>query len=355
MRIKLAILHSDPAYVSRLTSVLGARYQNRLAIYSFSGPDAALEALAREKMDVFLAEDAFEIPKERLPDKCGFAYFVDSPEVDSVRGFPAVCRFQRTELLYKQILGLFSDALGETSVRNLYSGSTKTVAFSSPCGGTGTSTLAAACAMRYAAAGRRCLYLNLEDFGSAGAYFSGDGAADMSDVVYAVKSRRGSLAMKLESCVRQDPCGVYFFSAAKVALDMMELTGEERGELVSALSGSGRYDVVIVDMAFDLRKETRAVFDQAHVLVWVSDGLAVSDFKIARAYGALRLLDQSGQGDLAERVCLLQNKSLGGTPAPMPDLGVRSAGAVPKIRRRPDEPVAGRLAASDALDAILDV
>lgn len=32
----MAVLHSDPTYLNRLTSVLGARYQNRLTLYSFA-------------------------------------------------------------------------------------------------------------------------------------------------------------------------------------------------------------------------------------------------------------------------------------------------------------------------------
>lgn len=352
MRIKLAILHSDGTYLNRLTSVLEAKYHGRLALYSFTGPETALEALAREKIDVFLADDAFEIDQAALPDKCGFAYFVDSPEVDSLRGAPAICQFQRTELLYKQVLGLFSEALGEASVRNLYSSRTKILAFSSPCGGTGTSTLAAACALRFAAAGKRCLYLNLEDFGGADAYFSGEGMADMSDVVYAVKSRKGSLSIKLESCVRRDRRGVFYFAAAKAALDMTELTPEDRTELLRALADSGSYDVIVADFAFGLKKDTLALLDLAHVLVWVSDGLGSAEFKIARAWEALQILDQTARDALTERVCLLQNK-LAGEERPPSVPGLRCAGVLGKIRHRADESILDRLAESDAFDAIL--
>lgn len=355
MKVKLAILHNDLLYLNRLAAVLGAKYSDRLALYSFSNPETALESLAKEKIDVFLADDAFEIDPQLLPEKCGFAYFVESPEVCQVKGSPAICQFQRTELLYKQILGLFSETLGETSVRNLYNNRTKVLVFSSPCGGTGTSTLAAACAVHYAATRKRCLYLNLEEFSGADAYFSGEGTSDMSDVIYAVKSKRSSLPLKLESCVKRDQRGVYFFSSAKVALDMMELTAEERVELITALIDSGSYDVLLIDVAFRLEKETRAVFDQAHVLVWVSDGMATSDYKIARAYHALQVLYQNEQGALDERVCLLQNKAVGEALPLRTGPGIRSAGALPKIRHQMEESIVDPLAAFDAFDAILEV
>lgn len=354
MKIKLAILHSDATYLSRLSSILGEKYRGKLAMYVFTDHEAALSALSAEKIDVFLADDFFEIDTSEIPQQCGFAYFVGSPEVDTFKGHPAVCQFQRTELLYKQILNVFSEAAGETSVRNIYSGNTKLVMFSSPCGGVGTSTLAAACAARFANRGRRVLYLNLERFGGADAYFSAEGAFDMSDVVYAVKSRRSNLAIKLESCVRRDGCGVYYFATAKVALDMMELSAEEQAELVSTLEKFGGYDCIVVDVDFSLDQETLMLLRRAHALVCVGDGLPVSGTKIQRAYGALKVLEQESPMPLTERICMIQNKFTGKFDSALSELGIRSVGVVAKLRHKADEQIVDQLALSDAFDAILE-
>lgn len=353
MKIKLAILHSDISYLQRLSSALEMKYGDKLSLYSFTDLAIALSALPKERIDVFLADDSFKIEPAQLPPKCGFAYFVDSPEMDTVNGCKAICKFQRTELMYKQILGVFSEALGDLSIRNVYSESTKVIIFSSPCGGTGTSTLAAACSAHFAGIGKRSLYLNFERFGEADIYFSAEGTANMSDVVYAAKSGRGNLPIKLESCVKQDNCGVYYFSAAKVALDIMELTAEEKKKLISALIYSNHYDYIIIDMDFDLEKQTLSLFHQAHMLVWVSDGLLSSNRKIARAYAALSVLEQNEQNPLSERVCTIQNKyssTLGDTVS---GLELRSAGLVPKIRHKVDERIIVPISASGTFDAIL--
>ena len=348
MRVKLAILHSDPTYLNRLSGALEAKYRNRLLLHSFTSLEKALESLGPEKIDVLLVDDAFEIKTDALPEKCGFAYLVDSPELDTLRGRPAVCQFQRTELLYKNVLNIFSEALGDASVRNLYSDRGKVIIFSSPCGGSGTSTLAAACTAHFALTGKQSLYLNLEDFGGADTYFSGEGVADMSDVVYAVKRRRGSLPVKLESCTRRDRSNACYFSTAKMALDMLELNTADRQELVSVLAESGGYDYVIVDMPFDLREESRELLHKAHALVWVSDGTAVANQKTARAYEALRMLEQGGSAPLTDRVCLLLNKIPAGMESELPALGMPAVGAVAKIRHQMNESVAGLLAASPA-------
>lgn len=80
-------------------------------------------------------------------------------------------------------------------------------------GGVGSSSLAAACALNFAARGRSVLYLNLEKFGGSSQFFSGEGQFDMSDVVLSLKSRKANLALKLESYVRRDPRGVFFFAS----------------------------------------------------------------------------------------------------------------------------------------------
>lgn len=358
MRVKLAILHSDLSYLNRLANALETKYRNRLLLYTFTSPEKALEALNTEKIDVLLADDAFSFDMETLPEKCGFAYLVDSPELDTLRGAPAVCQFQRTELLYKNVLNIFSETLGDASVRNIYSDRGKVLIFSSPCGGSGTSTLAAACTTHFALAGKQSLYLNLEDFGGADAYFSGEGVADMSDVVYAVKRRRGSLPIKLESYARRDSSNACYFSSAKMALDMLELTTADRQDLISVLAESGGYDYIVVDMPFDLRKESRELFQKAHALVWVSDGTPVANQKTAKAYEALRVLEQGGLAPLADRVCLLWNKIPAGMESELPALGMPVVGAVAKVRHQMNETIVGLLGASPAatvFDTILGV
>lgn len=66
---------------------------------------------------------------------------------------------------------------------------------------------------------------------------------DMSDIIFALKSKKANLAMKLESCVKQDGSGVYFYSQSKIALDMHELNSEDIMRLLSELKLYGEYDI----------------------------------------------------------------------------------------------------------------
>ena len=147
MRIKLALLMEDENYLSRLTSAFSAKYAEHFEIYSFTEQGAALAAVDSARIDILIAGDTFEIPVKALPPRCGFAYFVDSADVEMVNGQRAICRFQKVDLIYKQILSIYSEKAGAVSGLKLGDHACTVLAFSSPCGGTGTSSMAAACAI----------------------------------------------------------------------------------------------------------------------------------------------------------------------------------------------------------------
>ena len=221
MRIKLAILESDGVYLDRMVSAFNVKYGDKLEIYSFTDRNAALEALKTTKIDVFLADESFEAKGGELPPDCGFGYLVEEAEIESFKGETAICKFQKAEVIYRRILGIFSENAAVAGLRPEDGG--RVLAFLSVGGGVGGSSAAAACAMRFAQKGKRALYLNLERFGSADVFFSAEGSSSLGDVIYAVKSQKGNLEIRLESSVKRDGSGVFFFSPPKLALDTAEL------------------------------------------------------------------------------------------------------------------------------------
>ncbi|MDE6516509.1 MAG: chromosome partitioning protein ParA, partial [Acetatifactor sp.] len=109
MKIRLAILEKDAVYLNRLESVFNVKYADKLEIYSFTDRDIALQSLREKKIDVFLANESFEIEETELPGSCGFACLVDTADIETIRGITAVCKFQKADIIYRQVLGLFSE------------------------------------------------------------------------------------------------------------------------------------------------------------------------------------------------------------------------------------------------------
>lgn len=329
MKIKLAILDRDSNYLRRVVGAFSLYYADRLEVYSFTDTETALSALTSSRIQVFLAAHDAAPDLKRIPEGCGFAYLVEMTGVDMFDDQAAVCKFQSAEMLYKQVLDIFS-----RNAKNLEiipgSGGSSLLLFASPCGGVGTSTMAAGCAMHFAAQGKKALYLDLQVCGSAEIYFRAAGALDFGDVIYAAKSRGANLTMKIESCVRQDASGVYFFAPARVALDVRDLRAEEIRQILNTLQYSGGYDYIVADMDFSLEKEHAELMQLADHAVWVSDGSERAASKMQRALEALRLID-SGEQTAAQKISLYYNRLRKKEPHVALPEELRLCGSLPEL------------------------
>lgn len=309
MKIKLAMLESDSSYLRRVVTLFNSKYAEELEIYSFTDLNAAMACLEEKKIDVFLASDTFLIDFNQIPKRCGFAYLAESLDINMIDGHKAICKFQRGELLYKQVLSIHSEhipnVMGGIANQN---GAMKTIAFCSPCGGVGTSTAAAACAIALANAGQRVLYLNTEVYGDADQFFACDGQFDFSDVIYAVKSNKTNRAMKLQSAVKQDQTGVSYYSSSRVPLDIMEMTADDYLTLQKELMALGCYDYVVMDMEFPKSQVAFKFLEYCSAIVLVTDDSESSAAKIAKAVRGVQILDGHADFALQPRMWLLSNK-----------------------------------------------
>ncbi len=353
MKIKLAILEKDQSYLDRIVSAFNAKYTDKFEIYSFTNQAVAMGVLEESRIDVFIASDVFEININEIPKRCGFAYFVESMDIDTVNEQRAICKFQKADLIYKQILSIYSENAGSVSGLKLGDESTKVVAFSSPCGGVGTSTMAAAYAYRLAKQGKKALYLNLERFGSADIFFEAEGQFDLSDLIFSIKSKKSNLVMKLESCLKQDPSGVYFYSNTKIALDMLEFGTEDILLLLSELKLMGAFEYIILDIDFGMSKDMLKIYRQVHSLVWISDGNYSSNLKIQRAHKALGIIEANAEMPLMGRLCLIYNKFSNKTGKSVEGIELRMIGGSARFEHAEERKVIQELAEKTMFDKIV--
>lgn len=310
MKIKLAILESDSAYLRRVVPMFNNRFANELEIYSFTDVDAAIECLEEKKIDVFLSSDAFKIDYNIIPKRCGFAYLVESLDIDSVDQHKVICKFQKGELIYKQILSIYSEHIPNiTGISTAENGAMKTIAFCAPSGGAGKSTAAAGCAIALAGKGYRVLYLNAEVYGESDLFFSCDGQFDFSDVIYAVKSNKTNRSMKLQSTVKQDATGVYYYSSVKIPLDMMEMGADDYITLQNEFKMLGCYDYIVIDMEYPKTHKEFKFFEHCNSIVVVSDGSETSEIKLSKAVRAIEIIDSQSDYAIMPRMWLLKNKT----------------------------------------------
>lgn len=353
MKIKLAILEKDKSYLSRISSVFGTKYADKFEVYSFTDMDVALSNIDSSRIDVLLASDAFQINAAKLPSRCAFAYMVDSMGIEMINEVRAICKFQRADLIYKQILSVYSEKASSITGFSAHADKGNVVVFSSPCGGVGNSVMAAACAVRAASQGKKVLYLNLEKFGGADLFFAGEGQYGMSDIIFAVKSKKTNLPLKLEGCVRQAANSVYFYAQAKNALDMLELTSEEVLRLISELKLMGGYDYIVIDTDFSLDKEALKIFKQAQALVMVSDGSCEANAKIERAYTALATKEQNSDAPLTHRVQLAYNRVSSKYGKSVEISGLKMLGGAPRYSGASTQQIIDQISQMEMLDGVL--
>ncbi len=354
MKIKLAILDRDPGYLERFASAFNAYYWDKLEIYSFTQLDKALSELKEARIDVFLADEFFEIDLDKIPERCGFAYFVDDPLVASLRDQPAISKFQKADNIYKQILSVYAEKSSDiTGFKSDGTSSALISVFASPAGGVGSSTMAAAYALTLARAGHRVLYMNLELFGRSDVFFTGQGQETLSDVLFVLKSGKLNLPMKLESAVRESADGVFFFESPPIALDVQELTEEDLKRLLKELRIGGHYDHIVLDMDFALDGRMLHAFREAYAIVLVSDGMAIANTKMVRAFEALRMIDEHRDLRILSKLYLVYNKFSNKVSQAVEGIDLRLLGGAPRYAHATQREVVEQLVSMNLFQQIL--
>ena len=349
MRIKLYILESDASYLERITSVFSNKYAADLEIRSFTNPELALNGLANDRVDVFLASDEFEIDPKTIPNRTAFAYFTDSSAVEEIRGQTVISRFQKADLIYKEILSLYSENSNVIIGLNDAEGVALQLAFTSTSGGTGTSTLAAGAAMRFAGLGKRVLYFDIDTLADASVFFNGQGASDFGDLIYAIKRQKSNLGLKVESIVRQDPTGVYYFEPTRNSLDNLSLSDSEILRLINLFATMGSFDVIILDIPFSLEKETFKYLENCRKIVCVLDGLEVANRKFLRALDSITVLEDRKGIVFTPKLEVAYNK-FGSRVGKRVEANVRTLGGVSRF----ESPSAREIVEAISKQAFLD-
>lgn len=352
MRIKLALLEKDVSYLNRIVAVFNQKYSDKIQVYSFTDLDALYQVLKETKIDVLLVSDYYKFDINCIPSRCGFAYFIDSKEIDTLDNQRTVCKFQKIDLIYKQILSIYSENAENITGLKISDDNCKLIAFCSPCGGAGVTSVSAASAIRFASKGKKTLYLNLEKYGSSDVIFSSDGQFDMSDIIFSLKSKKTNLSLKLESCVKQDNRGVYFYSSTKQALDMLELREDEISRLLKELQLTGSYDYIIADIDFNMNDSFVKLLRNFHSIIIVGTGSELANSKVFRLYNSLLIKESTDDSPLLNRMGLIYNQFSNKTNKVIGEVDLKNIGGIPRFEHATDRQVIEQIAKMAVIDNI---
>ena len=356
MRIQLAVLDTDTTYLTRLQEHLAAGYPGRIEVLAFTSLEGALASIAATRTHVLVAAESFDVAPDALPPRIVLARLVDSPEVESVRGIPAIPRYAPVDSFYRSVVALFDDAADAVQMRPVRAGDAgHLVVVTSPAGGVGTTSTAIAIArsLSMQAGGPRTLYVSLDPCEDVSARFGLQGAphGTFSDVVYAVKRRRGNLQLQLEQHAYRDAFGTLFFASSPLATDVLELADDDVALLTEHL-GAGGFDAAVLDVPFSLDARTLQLLDAASQVVLVSDGTPSVNAKIVRALGALEVLSGQHELSLLPRTGLLYNR-WGAGSVRLENLPVAEIGGIVHFDGGGDDHIINAIYASGSLDRVV--
>lgn len=306
MKIRVGLLEKDFRYVSSLMGYFNTHYSQSLELFAFSNLETLEIYLSAKKLDVLLADSEilpadFEVPKFTV-----LSYLADTPDVDTIRNVRAVCKYQKAELIYREILSLYAE-MDQQSVYKITEDACPVYLFLGASGGVGTTTMAVACAQSFAAAGKKVLYLNAEENGVVAPFLSGEGAMTLSDVLYTVKSNSANLALKMESMIRRDKSGVSFFEPFAVTLDAHEITKDDLAELLNTMVRFGAFDCIVVDTDSVITDKRNYLIKLADFIFVVGSGSSLSNAKLERLIQEFALMEERDESRILARVQVLYN------------------------------------------------
>lgn len=308
MKVNAAVLDHDEEFRKRLSEVFQQKYHDKVRLSLFSDEEILYGNVEELQPDIILFDESSRIDQKRIPEKSVCGYFCGKQEIREIQGYPAICKYQKAENIYKGMIGLYAENSVAILPETEKTGG-RIVMFTSVQGGSGTSAAAAAYALRCAVDQKRVLYLNLEKFGNSDFYFSSEGILSFSDVVYFLKSRKGSLQLKLESAVQRDRSGVEFFHTCRNAYDMLELRDEEIWDLLDGVIQMGRYDVIVIDLSGDMNdRMTEIMRIHADRIVYVTDGSAAGNDKFRRFCEAVKVVEDREGYRILDKMVLIYNR-----------------------------------------------
>lgn len=325
MKIKVFLLTADETYARKIYNAFLREYSDTVDLIIFDSVDTMQGQVRKLYPDIVLVDEELRDVRLSLPQSAYLALLSDNSEAKTIMGHMAVGKYQRISGIHEQILDIYSvkQEMLSISVKENDPGKIKIVTFMSPAGGTGASTLAAACARQLALKGENVIYLNLEQFGTADAYFSGEGSYDFERVIFAVAlgeyataSKNGdnskkeyAVATKMESALKKDISGVRFYSGCKNSLDMQGILNEEAMEnLFENFRKMKNVRWIVADCDCNLNEMTYKQIERSYLSVVVSDGTEASNRKTERYLGSLELIGNQRDQLMNSRVFIMYNR-----------------------------------------------
>lgn len=293
MNIKLAIADSNEEYLNRLINVL-EKY-DKLSFFVYTDRNSLEKALLEKNFDVLLFDTSvYEGQVSLGKTSLGIMLLDETGSIPAgCKSFPGIKKYQRISGIYKKILELYAEKCGDISV--LSNGKkTKTVAFYSPVGGAGKTTMALTAAARLAMTGYKTFYMNLEDIASEDCYLPQGKGKGMTEMLSCLGTST-NFAMKLQGLLQTKTENLFYLNHFDSPNDIYEMKPEELAELIASILGTGLFDFLVIDMGISMDERAIRVYEAADRIVIVEKPDAMASKKLETFFRQTHIMQEYGK------------------------------------------------------------
>jgi len=309
MKIRLALIDTDEDYRKRLSDFYIKNYQDRIEILTFSSIDSFENNRGNKSIDVMLVSENIEDDLSSYSEKICIAYLSDRDLIERKNNIKTINKFKKPEKIYKEILNVLADGINGDIAYKFNDGNNTLVEVFMPVnGGAGATSLAIAYGKKLARQGTPTLYLNFETLNSSNIFLQSQGDMGFDEIIYAIKSKKQSVSLKIESNVLKTTDGLEFFNESRTALDMLELSDEDIYVLIKELQAMGKYRHIIIDSNLDIGSRLNIFSKFAYKIILVFNDTLQGIKKMSDLNEALQIMENNGNIDITNKLTIICNK-----------------------------------------------
>lgn len=267
MAKSLVIAEEHEAYRNRLQNYLEKYYKEAYCVVVFEEKKTFLEYIHQEKCEVVLFSKAFYDETMNLKNISLPVILLEEGEEKPVHHKLKwmIQKYTRISKLMAYINSAYEEVKRNKPL--IYS-------FYSPAGGVGQTTIAIGAALSYLKAGRKVLYINLEEVDSTGLYF-GRKSGGLSE--HLSNSDIPETVQFLATFIKKDiSTGILYWENEKA----QEQSGYALQEIIDQIIDYEIANVVIFDLAHHYDLASSIYFDLADFIVLVRNNQIYSKYKM---------------------------------------------------------------------------
>ena len=261
-KTSVVIYDSDEFFLDMMERYLLSR--NDIDAFIFSKEESLKKFFGSrsEKVNVVLL-NSIELLTREVKENSNIQMILGDYEGD-IDGIKVINKYQKTKNMMENVLLEYAQVSGDISslTGNKMS---KSIAFFSPVGGSGKTTLAFIAAQILSSVGKKTLYVNLENINSTAFILPEGGNGNMSKVFLSVSTKSGKTALSILSSRVSTPGGWHYFSCPESVMEINEMEASHITSLMQEIDNLREYDFVIYDLSSDLSEINLAVLKEANM------------------------------------------------------------------------------------------